>query len=622
MVLRRLAPCILFALCACASPKPSPIDDVPSASISSAKPIETPPAVSIAPSASVAVIPASAPAPTVDEYPDPPPPNPSITLAIGGKFAARGEAGMVTSVESNATRIGAEILRRGGNAVDAAVAMAYALAVTHPSAGNIGGGGLLLVRLANGESHLVDFRETAPALGATTEKVMAMLDHDGGIGIRSTGVPGTVAGLSLALDKFGSMKLADLIAPAKKLAEKGFKLGPRQALTVSWNWKTLKHDPGASAIWGRNKKPLGEGEIVKQKDLATTLGLIAEQGSKAFYEGSIAQAIDAAMQKGGGYVLAKDLADYRAKLRKPLRFNYRGFTVETAPPPSMGGIAFALIMRTLERLRAYEQPPNSANAIHLFVEASRRAYADRRLVAADPDFAPADLETTLAKFLTGAHVATRKPAIDLNKATPSADISVATAETKESPETTHFSVVDIHGNAVSCTYTLSAGFGSKVVIPKTGILLGNALGGFSKDGPNAVAPGKRMATSMSPTIVTQNGRLVLVLGSPGGDTIPNTVAQVFRNIVDWGMTIDEAVNTPRVHHQFLPDKLRVEKQRPLPKNILAELTKRGHTVDTNGLAQGDANDILIDPATGIAYGFADPREGGASEGIKKSEIGK
>jgi gamma-glutamyltranspeptidase/glutathione hydrolase len=558
----------------------------------------------------------------VDAYPDPAPPNPPITLAAGGKLAARGEAGMVTSVEPNATRIGVEVLRRGGNAIDAAVAVAYALAVTHPSAGNIGGGGFMLVRLANGETQIVDFRETAPALGATTEKVVAMLDHDGGIGLRSTGVPGTVAGLSLALETFGTMKLADLISPAKALAEKGFKLGTRQAQTVAWNWNKIKYDPAASAIWGRGKKPIGEGEIVKQKDLAHTLALIAEQGPKAFYEGPIAKAIDAAMQKGGGYILAKDLADYRAKLRKPLRFSYRGFTVDTAPPPSMGGIAFALIMRTLERGRAYEYPANSADAIHFFVEASRRAYAERRLVGVDPDFAPADFNNTLTKLLSGAHLAARKPAIDAAKATPSADITAAIAETHESPETTHFSVVDAQGNAVSCTYTLSAGFGSKVVIPKTGILLGNALGGFSTEGPNVVAAGKRMATSMTPTIVTQNGRLVMVLGSPGGDTIPNTVAQVMRNLVDWGMTIDDAVNTTRVHHQFIPDKLRIERQRPLPKKVVAELARRGHSIEPNGLPQGDANDILIDAASGISYGFADPREGGTSEGVKKSELPK
>jgi gamma-glutamyltranspeptidase/glutathione hydrolase len=243
-------------------------------------------------------------------------------------------------------------------------------------------------------------------------------------------------------------------------------------------------------------------------------------------------------------------------------------------------------------------------------------------VGVDPDFAPADFNNTLTKLLSGAHLAARKPAIDAAKATPSADITAAIAETHESPETTHFSVVDAQGNAVSCTYTLSAGFGSKVVIPKTGILLGNALGGFSTEGPNVVAAGKRMATSMTPTIVTQNGRLVMVLGSPGGDTIPNTVAQVMRNLVDWGMTIDDAVNTTRVHHQFIPDKLRIERQRPLPKKVVAELARRGHSIEPNGLPQGDANDILIDAASGISYGFADPREGGTSEGVKKSELPK
>lgn len=615
MLLRRFSTCFLVALCACAAPKPSRVDEIAPAPTVSANPAAPE-------SASASASAAPPPPPSVDAYPDPPPPSPPITLATGGKRAIRGEAGLVTSVEANATRIGADVLRRGGNAIDAAVAVAYALAVTHPSAGNIGGGGLLLVRLANGEAHVVDFRETAPALGATTEKVLAMLDRDGGIGLRSAGVPGTVAGLSLALERFGTMKLADLLAPAIGLAQKGFKLGSRQALTVAWNWEKLKHDPAARVIWGRGKKPLGEGEIVRQKDLARTLSLIAEQGPKAFYEGSIAQAIDAAMQKGGGYIAAKDLADYRAKLRKPLRFSYRGFTVDTAPPPSMGGIAFALIMRTLERTRAHEHPPGSADSIHLFVEASRRAYAERRLVGVDPEFGPADLESRLAAFLSGAHLATRKPAIDPARATPSADIAVAAEESRESPETTHFSIVDAKGNAVSCTYTLSAGFGSKVVIPKTGILLGNALGGFSKDGVNVVAPGKRMATSMTPTVVTQNGRLVLVLGSPGGDTIPNTVAQVMRNLVDWGMTIDEAIGTGRVHHQFMPDKLRIEKHRSLPKSVLAELVKRGHTIEPSGLTQGDANDILVDAATGIAYGYADPREGGAAEGIQKSEMAK
>ncbi len=614
---RAAAPSLLLAaalVSACVTQTPSPRDDA-------ATP-HPPPSESTSAASEPVAATSVAPTPAPEPYPAPPPPDPPVALRPGGKRAVRGEAGLVASVEPNATRIGTSVLRRGGNAVDAAVAVAYALAVTHPSAGNIGGGGVMLVRLKSGESHFIDFRESAPASGATTEKVLAMLDHDGGIGLRSAGVPGTVAGLSLALERFGTRPLAELVAPSIELAKKGHTLGPRQALTLAWAWDKLKRDPVARAIWGKGKKPLGEGERVRQPDLARTLEAIAKEGPRAFYEGFFARAIDDAMKKGGGYVTAKDMADYHAKLRTPLRFSYRGFSVETAPPPSMGGIAFAQIMLSLERAQAHEQKPGSAEAIHLFVEAARRAYAERRLVAADPDFGPKDLDATITRLLSGKHLATRTPPIDLTRATPSSTLAAAPEATHESPETTHFSVVDAEGNAVACTYTLSAGFGAKVVVPGTGVLLGNALGGFSKDGPNAVAPGKRMATSMSPTIVTQNGRLTMVLGSPGGDTIPNTVAQVFRNLVDWGMTIDEAVASGRVHHQFQPDKLRVEKQRPLPREVLAELTRRGHTIELSNLSQGDANDILVDPATGFAYGFADPREGGTAEGITRAEVQK
>ncbi|MRG94757.1 gamma-glutamyltransferase [Polyangium spumosum] len=608
---------------ACVAQTPAPRDDAAPPPPQATAAAAAPSASAQAPSAVVAATSAAPSAPAPDPYPAPPPPDPPVVLRAGGKRAVKGEAGLVTSVEKNATRIGTSVLRRGGNAVDAAVAVAYALAVTHPSAGNIGGGGVMLVRLKNGEAHFIDFRETAPAAGATTEKVLAMLDHDGGIGLRSAGVPGTVAGLSLALERFGTRPLAELVAPAIELAKKGHALGPRQALTLAWAWNKLKHDPAARAIWGKGKKPLGEGERVRQPDLARTLESISKEGPRAFYEGFFARAIDEWMKKGGGYVTAKDMAGYRAKLRAPLRFSYRGFSVETAPPPSMGGVAFAQIMLSLERARAYEHEPSSAEAHHLFIEAARRAYAERRLVAADPDFGPEDLDAKITSLLSGVHLATRKPPIDPLRATPSSQLAVAAPEgAKESPETTHFSIVDAEGNAVACTYTLSAGFGAKVVVPGTGVLLGNALGGFSKDGPNVIAPGKRMATSMSPTIVTQGGKLALVLGSPGGDTIPNTVAQVFRNLVDWGMTIDEAVTTGRLHHQFQPDKLRVERQRPPPRVVLAELARRGHTIEQSNLTQGDANDILVDPQTGAVYGFADPREGGVAEGVSRAELEK
>jgi gamma-glutamyltranspeptidase/glutathione hydrolase len=597
---------LLFALGACeGGPPPALLPPPPS--LPEAPP---PPAVTASASASAA----QAPPPP---YPQPAPPEPPVALHAGGKHAVRGAAGVVTTVEHNATRIGADVLRHGGNAVDAAVAVAFALAVTHPSAGNIGGGGFMLVRLASGETHAVDFRETAPA-AATAEKNKAMLDT-GGIGYASAGVPGTVAGMTLALEKYGTRPLAELLAPAIDLAKKGHKLGERQGLVLGWSWAKLGKDPAARAIWGHGKAPHKQGDLVKQPDLARTLEAIAHEGRKGFYEGWVAAAIDKAMRAHGGLITAPDLAGYEARVREPLRFSYRGFAVETMPPPSMGGIAFAEIMLALERQRAHEAPVDSGLSLHLFVEAARRAYAERRLAGVDPEFMPADANRALlVKLLGGEHLETRKPPVDRDHATPSASI-VATLDDAEpeSPQTTHFSIVDAQGNAVSCTYTQSASFGSKVVIPGTGVLLANAMGGFSPSGPNGIVAGKRMASSMTPTIVTQRGKLALVLGSPGGDTIPNTVAQVFRNLVDYGMTIDEAVEHPRVHHQYLPDRVRVERSNPPPRAALADLAQRGHVVRADVAPLGDANDILVDVATGVAWGASDPREGGVAKGVDR-----
>jgi gamma-glutamyltranspeptidase/glutathione hydrolase len=519
-------------------------------------------------------------------------------------------------VEDNATRIGADVLRRGGNAVDAAVAVAFTLAVTHPSAGNIGGGGFLMVRLASGETHAVDFRETAPA-AATPEKNKAMLDA-GGLGYASAAVPGTVAGMTLALERFGTRPLAELLAPAIALARKGHPLGARQAQVLSWSWDKLKHDPAARAVWGHGKAPRKQGEIVKQPDLARTLAAIAKDGRRGFYEGWVAAAIDKAMRAHGGLVTADDLHAYEARVREPLRFSYRGFDVATMPPPSMGGVAFAEIMLALERQRAFEAPVDSGLGLHLFVEAARRAYSERRLVGADPlSLDPDGGQALLARLLGGEHLETRRPPIDRDRATPSTEI-VASLDppAHESPETTHFSIVDAQGNAASCTYTQSASFGSKVMIPGTGVLLANAMGGFSTSGPNKLVPGHRMASSMTPTVVSQGGKLAIVLGSPGGDTIPNTVAQVFRNLVDGGMTIDEAIAHPRLHHAYLPDRVRVERGNAPPAAVLAELTRRGHVVHADAAPLGDANSILID-AAGVPWGAADPREGGRAEGVTR-----
>ncbi len=595
--------------CDAHAPPPHRVDDpAPPA------PALTPPSSS-ASAAVVEVASASASAAPAPTYPPPAAPDPPIVLHSGGKNAVRGEAGLVTSVEPNATQAGVDVLRKGGNAVDAAIVVAFALAVTHPSAGNLGGGGFMIVRGHDGATTAIDFRETAPA-AATPEKNKAMLDG-GAFGYASAAVPGTIAGLALAHEKFGKRPWADLVAPAISLAKKGHKLGPRQGQVLGWNWEKLKRDPVARATYGHGKEALKTGDLWKQPDLARTLESIAKEGAKGFYEGAVAAKIDKAMKAHGGLVTGADLAGYRAVIREPLRFSYRGFDVATMPPPSMGGVAFAEIMLSLERWRAYEAPADSGQSLHFFIEASRRAYAERRLVGADPDFQPADATATLlTKLLGGLHLETRKPALDRDHATPSSTLASATTEEPpESPQTTHFSVVDGEGNAVSCTYTQSAAFGSKVVIPGTGVLLANAMGAFSIIGPNALAPGKRMASSMTPTIVAQNGKLVLVLGSPGGDTIPNTVAQVFRNVVDYGLTVDEAVSHPRIHHQYFPDKVRIEKLTPPPRAALDDLAKRGHALDFDAVPMGDANEILIDAATGTAWGTIDKREGGKATGI-------
>ena len=546
-----------------------------------------------------------------------PAPNPAIRLAGCGKQAARGNAGVVASVEHNATRIGVDVLDRGGNAVDAAVAVAFALAVTHPQAGSIGGGGFMIVRRASGETYAIDYRETSPAAAnaETNKKMLAK----GGRGYGSAAVPGVVAGLALAHEHFGSLPWAELVAPAAKLAREGHALGARQALVLDWHWKKIK-DPTFRAIFGHGNKPLGQGMALKQPALATTLERIAASGRDGFYRGELPAKLERAMLANGGYLRATDLERYSAEQREPLRFLYRGFEVNTMPPPSMGGIALASIMLELEQSKAYEAEPSSALSLHWFAEAARRAYADRRSVAADPAFVDGSVVgPRLARLLDPRYYAERQPPIDPARATPSARViplDQAAPEPEESPETTHFSIVDAAGNAVACTTTLSGAFGALVVPPETGVILSNALGAFSSGGINAIAPGKRMASSMTPTIVVQDHKTVAVLGSPGGDTIPNTVAQVLRNLVDYHLALDEAVQLGRVHHQWMPDELRIEDGRAPQPAVVKELKKRGHKV-VRHTAQGDANSILVDPSTGSACGYADPREGGVALAARK-----
>jgi gamma-glutamyltranspeptidase/glutathione hydrolase len=547
-----------------------------------------------------------------------PEPDPAVTLKPGGKRAAEGRRGMIASEDEHATRAGVEVLSAGGNAVDAAVAVGYALAVVNPSAGPLGGGGFMIVRLAGGEAVAIDFRETAPA-AATQAHNDAQL-RAGAHGYASAPVPGIVAGLDLARARFGTLPLERLLAPAVKLAREGHRFNAQQARLAGHFWQSLRRDPEARAVLGRPPRGLAPtpGGLWKQPALATTLEAIARQGDPGFYAGETAARFEHAMRAHGGLVTAADLAGYRAKVREPLRIAYRGLEVLTMPPPSMGGIALASMLLNLAHSRAHEHAVAGAAGLHLFIEASRRGYADRRAVGADPDAAdPATFGPMLARLLDPAYHATRAPAVSRHYATDSralVPIHKQPPPATVSPDTTHFSVVDATGNAVSCTMTLSAAFGARVVVPGTGVLLSNAMGAFSPNGVNALAPGKRMASSMTPVLLVGGGKTVAVLGSPGGDTIPATVTQLVRNLVDGGMTVDEAVEAGRIVHPYLPDEVRLEKGRGPGAAVRRALEKMGHKLRPSPLPIGAANCIVVDPDSGTAWGHADSREGGLALG--------
>jgi gamma-glutamyltranspeptidase/glutathione hydrolase len=549
----------------------------------------------------------SAPAPVASSAAPPAPAAPAVTLRGGGEKAVRGEHGLVTSVEAHATRAGVAILERGGNAVDAAVAVGYALAVTHPSAGNIGGGGFMLVRMKGKPTIAIDFRETAPS-GLTQEKFDRMIEN-GALGPAAVGIPGTPAGLNLAHRRYGKLPLPDVLAPAIELATKGHRIGARQGQTIAWAWPELRKDPAARAVFGDGKDPKKPGAWLKQPDLARVLERIAEKGDAGFYTGPTAQALERALAPAG-MIAQKDFAAYQAKIREPLEMRYRGLDVQIMPPPSAGGVALALTLGVLERLRANQHPPGSAAELHLFIEASKRAHSEKRFAVLDPDTLSLDaLAERRRRWVDAESLLARTPAIDPTRATPSSAVHpLFAAAMRELDHTTHYSVVDGDGNVVSCTTTLSAGFGARIVAGGAGIVLNNAVAAFGTAGENLPAPGRRTTSSMAPTLVSKNGEIVLVLGSPGGDTIPSTVAQVLRNTVDHGMTIDRAVDAPRIHHGFVPDEVRYEGKRPPPRDVLQALEKLGHRMSDKRLPIGDANDILIEG--GVAYGYADPREGG------------
>src|SRR4051812_14823281 len=528
--------------------------------------------------------------------------------------------GMVASQEKRATHVGVEILKAGGNAVDAAVAVGFALAVTHPQAGNIGGGGFMLVHLASrNETIAIDYRETAPA--AMTRDVF--LDEKGEADPKKsrdsalgTGVPGTVAGLALAHEKYGSGKftLAQLIAPAIKFAREGFAVDDELAETLPRAQPRLAVWPAAAKIFLKaDSVALRHGDILVQSDLAASLEMIARDGPRAFYEGPLSEKIVAAVRQNGGIMTRDDLKNYQAIIRPAVRGTYRGYDVASMPPPSSGGVHLIEMLNILEGFPLRETGPQSAATLHLMIEAMKPAYADRAKFLGDPAF----VKVPVAGLTSKRYAAELRKAIDPERARPAQSIRAGNPAAHEGDNTTHFSVIDSEGNAVANTYTLNFSYGLGLVADGTGILLNNELDDFAaKPGApnayglvggdaNAPGPGKRPLSSMSPTIVFRDGRVLLVTGTPGGSRIITTVLQVVLNVVDHQMNIAEAVAAPRLHHQWLPDRVFAEKG--ISPDTLRILEARGHKIAV-GRTFGSANAIVVTPEG--FFGASDPRQRG------------
>ena len=525
--------------------------------------------------------------------------------------------GMVSAQERVAAEVGRDILKAGGNAVDAAVAVGFALAVTLPRAGNIGGGGFMLVHeAASGRTEAIDYRETAPAaasrdmfLGPDGEVVADMSTRSGA----ASGVPGTVAGMKLALDRFGTMGWAEVIAPAIRLAEEGIVVTPDLADSLAAERETLGRHPASARIFLRpDGSPWQVGDRLVQTDLAATLRRIAAEGPDGFYRGEVARRIVAALAREGGVMTADDLAAYRAVLRAPVRGRYRGYEVVAMPPPSSGGVHLIEMLNVLEGYPIGALGPGSAQTIHLMAETMRRAYADRAEYLGDPDF----VDVPVAALTARDYAAKLRASIDPELATPSELVRPGLDLPHESDQTTHFSIVDHDGNAVANTYTLNLDYGSGLVAEGTGVLMNDEMDDFSaKPGvpnafgliggeANAIAPAKRPLSSMTPTIVLRDGKPWIVTGSPGGARIITTVLQVVMNVIDHGMNVAEASAAPRIHHQWLPDELRIEEG--LSPDTLRLLEVKGHRIVLRP-AMGSAQTIMRDPAHGVLLGASDPR---------------
>jgi gamma-glutamyltranspeptidase/glutathione hydrolase len=539
---------------------------------------------------------------------------PAQETMVAGHDTQQAISGMVVSQNIIASKVGAEILRAGGNAVDAAIAAGFALAVVHPSAGNIGGGGFMMIRFPDGRSTALDFREKAP-LAAHPEMFLdengeysSTLHHNSYLAI---GVPGTVAGFALAHERYGRESWADLVEPAVGLAAEGFTLTESLEQSFQYAVRAMERYPASVEKFTRDGEPYLAGEVWTQPDLARSLERIREQGRDGFYQGETARLIAEEMARGGGMITEEDLALYEAKERTPIRGTYRGYDIISMPPPSSGGTALVEMLNILEGYDLAAMGHNSPAYLHHLLEAMRRAFRDRALHMADPDFADPPLEELTSK----AYAEELRAGIQPDRASVSSPSDITLPP--ESPETTHYSVVDADGMAVAVTYTLEAGYGSKIVVPGAGFLLNNEMGDFNAGPgitndrgligtePNLARPQQRMLSSMTPTILAKDGELVGVTGSPGGRTIINTVLQVTLNVMEFGMGIQEAVDAKRIHHQWLPDAMRMEDSGLTPE-VQAALEAMGHVVQVRG-SQGTAQSILIDAETGMRVGAPDKR---------------
>ncbi len=523
--------------------------------------------------------------------------------------------GMVVSSQHLATQAGVDILKHGGNAIDAAVAVGYALAVVHPCCGNIGGGGFMTIHLADGRNLFLDFREKAPLAATPGMMLNAAGKVVNGRSTRSwlaVGVPGTVRGLDTALAKYGTLSLKQVIAPAIKLAKDGYVLRPGDVRLLGTSTSVFRQHPNVAAIFLNHGQPWKAGETLKQPQLARTLELIARDGSKAFYAGSIAKAVVKASAAHGGLLTMQDFAGYTAQWDQPIECSFHGYTIHSAPPPSSGGTT---ICETLQIIAPYPLAKwgfHSTKSAHYFIEAERHAFADRNTYLGDPAF----VHNPIAKLLSAEHAAKIRAGIQPGRATPSSQVKGSLGP-YQATNTTHYSVVDAHGNAVAVTYTVNGFFGLKQIAGDSGFFLNNEMDDFtSKPGvpnqfglvqgeANRIEPGKRPLSSMSPTIVTRDGKLVMVTGSPGGSTIISTTMESILNVIEYGMNVKQAIDAPRIHMQWLPDAVFAEPNAFTP-DVQAALEGMGYKIRPVGRL-GDVEAIVVNPKTQMLESVNDPR---------------